>query len=168
MPRKNIYIRKEDEPILKEAIEKFGEDKALGVLIMEALEEKLNNLPEIQEKVLKLQMLKQVDIPAFNEIIEYRLQDFNKAVVVKAEYAALAAYLGEPEHFDFNNIEHWMLEWIDAFLWTGIDGLIEEKFFNEWFEEAKQNVEKGMEVLEESEDEKVGDVEDIENLKEEL
>lgn len=170
MPRKNIYIRKEDMPILEKAIEKFGEEKALGALMMEALEEKMNNFSKLKEEALKYQMLKQLDVPAFNEIINYKMKDYGDTIINITELGSLAAYLGNKDHFKTTQIKDWNMEWIDAFLWTGIDGLIKTEDFKEWYEEAKDNIEKGLEDLNNSEEdyEGVAEVEEVKKLKEEL
>lgn len=99
MPRKNIYIRDDDLDVFEEAMEKLGEDEAIGTIIIEALKDKLNRLPEIEEYLLKLQLLKQLDLPALNEIIEYRLDNYPKKLVLEAEVKSIAAYLGNPNYF---------------------------------------------------------------------
>lgn len=187
MPRKNIYIRKEDEHILERAKEKIGEDKALGALLMEALEEKLENLPEVYYKALRLQLLKQLNVPAFNEAINYKLQNFSETVLTDTEKLANLAYIADFDHFrspiSDNRLEggeydpdesnptfsRWRYELIDdIYLWEGIEAVIEydhgEHYTHplyHWFNKALSLIEKGEEKLKEKENVKKFNIRDL-------
>jgi len=187
MPRKNIYIRKEDEHILEKAKERIGEDKALGALLMEALEEKLENLPEVYDKALRYQLLKQLNVPAFNECINYKLQNYSETVLNETEILANLAYIADPDHFrspvsnsrikgeefDPNKTRSYFNIWRDElveeiFLWEGIEAVIDydhgEHYTHplyHWFNKALSLVEKGEEKLKEKDIDRKVNVRDI-------
>ena len=186
MPRKNIYIRKEDEHILEKAKEKIGEDKALGALLMEALEEKLENLPEVYDRALRYQLLKQLNVPAFNEIINYKLQNYSETVLNETEKLANMAYIADPDHFrspisdgrledaEYNpdkssSFSLWRYELIDdIYLWEGIEAVIEydhgEHYTHplyHWYNKALSLIEKGEDKLKEKGIEKKVNIRDL-------
>lgn len=163
MPRKNIYIRDDDIEFFEKAIKALGEDEAIGTVIINALKEKLGNLPEKRERIFKLQLLNQLNSPAINEIIKYRLQNYPENLVYEAEVKAIYAYLGNPDHFSFpvyGNYDSYYTEWLLPFMEESLDSLINRNKI--WFEKAKSYIEKGKKIHEESKKELDEEIEDNE------
>lgn len=177
MPKKNIYFRNEDMPVVEEAYQVLGEEEALGKIIADALKEKLNDINEVQEKVYKLQLLKQLDYASINEIVEYRMREYSPSIVSEAEKKALAAYIADPDHFDIlynwndeDSQDYWQ-EWVWTYFWSGLDIALEE--FNDtinygndknWFEEAKELTKEGLKIIEKMKENKKTESREIEEL----
>ena len=166
MPQKTIYIPDEFLPILEKAQEEFGTGEGLGQLMMATLKKQLDDLPKVKEEVLRLQLVKALDVPAFNEVIEYRLRDFSEGVVSWAQLRALAAETAAEEHekplfrapfrdssldsdLDSDGFSLWE-DLIDDFVWNGVDGVLSALEGHGWFDKVKALVPEGLELLRKS------------------
>lgn len=151
MPQRTIYIPDDLVHILDKAQKEFGEGEGLGSLMVKALKEKLDNLPQVKEEVLKLHLLQQCDVRILNELIEYKLREYPEKIVNEAAFKAELAFQTNPDHFSIFRENYILLHEV---IWAGdaIDLAIlglEELETGDWFEEAKKMIEIGAEQYKE-------------------
>lgn len=129
MPRKTIYVSKEDHEVFKEYAEKIGGEEGIGKMVADVMRERLEQHQELEGLAFRLCLLIQApNVTEFvRDLAQYRLDSLSDSIKNKGAKKALHVMAEDPTFFDLR---------IDEERKGFHDVLIRDD--NEWFEEGEQ------------------------------
>ena len=101
MPRKTIYISKEDEAVFQEYADKMGGDEGVGKLVVDVMKEQLQGYAKLEEKAFQLAMIiMSTEVSSFvRDLAQYRFDSLPHSAKVDAFGKAACAMITDPTFF---------------------------------------------------------------------
>lgn len=129
MPRKTIYVSKEDDAVFKEYAEKIGGEEGIGKIVADVMREKLDQHRELEILAFHLCLLIQApNVTEFvRDLAQYRLDGLSDSIKNKGAKRARHVMAEDPTFFDLR---------IDEQRASFHDVLIRDD--NGWFEEGEK------------------------------
>ena len=98
LPRKTIYIRDEDLAIFDRAKEEL--DLPVGTIVINALQDALREKEGLWHESFCLQMIRIMDLPILNELIDFRLRSLPADIALETDRLALLAFRTSPDLYN--------------------------------------------------------------------